>query len=135
MADLKKLTNDHFSFTKLVVGDLERCADFYKEVCGLTELARVNASIAGRAISEIMFHPTADGGSTFVLLSFLDTPKPAAGELILGFVTPDLAAFVARARAAGGTVVQDIVTQPEHGVKVAFVTDIEGHLIEVVEML
>jgi catechol 2,3-dioxygenase-like lactoylglutathione lyase family enzyme len=135
MADLKKLTNDHFSFTKLVVGDLEKCADFYKDVCGLTELARVTAEIEGRAIHEIMFHPTADGASTFVLLTFPDAPKPAGGEVILGFVTPDIEAFVKRTIAAGGRLTQPIASQPQHGVKVAFVRDIEGHLIEVVEML
>ena len=33
------------------------------------------------------------------------------------------------------TVVAPMRTQPEHGVIVAFVSDNEGHLIEVVEML
>lgn len=126
---------DHFGFTKLVVGNLERSASFYKSVCELTEQGRVDATIDGRAISEIMFHATAPGAASFVLLSFFDTPEPGGGEVILGFVTPDVHAFVARARAAGGTVVEDVKSMPEHGVKVAFVKDIEGHLIEVVELL
>jgi hypothetical protein len=54
------------------------------------------------AISEIMFDTTAPGGASVVLLSFLDTPKPSGGEVILGFVTADVHAFVARARTAGG---------------------------------
>jgi catechol 2,3-dioxygenase-like lactoylglutathione lyase family enzyme len=126
---------ENFNFTKLVVGDLEKAAAFYTSVCGLSEQVRIDAEIEGRAMSEILFHPTAPGGGTFVLLAFHDTPKPASGELILGFVTPNLGAFVERARAAGGTVVQDIRFQPEHGVSVAFVRDIEGHLIEVVQVL
>ena len=125
----------HFGFTKLVVQDLERAADFYKEVCGLTELARVQDQIAGREIDEIMFQPTGQGGATFVLLKFLDRQEPAREELILGFQTSDLAALLDRVRAAGGKVVQDIVPMPQHGVKVAFVTDPEGHLLEVVELL
>jgi catechol 2,3-dioxygenase-like lactoylglutathione lyase family enzyme len=126
---------DHFGFTKLVVGDLEKSAAFYKSVCGLTEMARVNAEIEGRPIREIMFNATGQGAATFVLLSYSDTPAPQIGELILGFITKDVVAFVARARGAGGSVVQPPMAQPEHGVKVAFVRDIEGHLIEVVELL
>lgn len=130
-----QINNDHFSFTKLVVKDLEACAVFYKNVCGLTELARVDADIAGRSISEIMFNATGEGGATFVLLRFNDADQDFANEVIVGFVTPDLEAFVQRALAAGGHVVEPIRARPEHGVKVAFVQDVEGHLIEVVQML
>jgi catechol 2,3-dioxygenase-like lactoylglutathione lyase family enzyme len=126
---------DHFGFTKLIVGDLEKSAEFYKSVCELTEQARVDAAIEGRRISEIMFNPTGQGAATFVLLAYPDEPRPKGGEAILGFITEDVHAFVARAKAAGGTIAQDVASQPEHGVKVGFVRDIEGHLIEVVELL
>lgn len=127
--------NTHFGFTKLLVDDIERAADFYKEVCGLSETARVDAIINGRPISEILFAPTGQGAATFVLLKFLDAPKPTNDEVILGFITDDIEAFCARADAAGGRITQPIADNPEHGVKVAFVTDVEGHLIEVVELL
>jgi predicted enzyme related to lactoylglutathione lyase len=129
------MATDHFGFTKLVVGDLEKSAAFYKSVCELTEMARVDAAIEGRPISEIMFNATGQGAATFVLLTYKDAPTPRAGEVILGFITQDVDAFVARARAAGGSVAQEAMRQPEHGVKVAFVRDVEGHLIEVVELL
>jgi predicted enzyme related to lactoylglutathione lyase len=124
----------HFGFTKLLVNDLEGCAAFYSGVCGLRELARVDAEIAGRPIREIMYHPTADGGATFVLLQFLDRPGTGS-EAILGFQTDDLQDFVRRAVAAGGQVADPTTELPEHGVKVAFVRDVEGHLLEVVELL
>lgn len=126
---------DHFGFTKLVVHDLERSAAFYKAVCGITEQGRVDAKIEGRRIREIMFNATAQGGGTFVLLTFPDEPAVPPSEVILGFITKDLKGFIDRVRKAGGTVTQDMASQPEHGVKVAFVRDIEGHLIEVVELL
>lgn len=126
---------NHFSFTKLLVNDLETSAAFYKAVCGLTELGRVDAEIAGRGIREILFNATGEGGATFVLLKFTDTKQVYTDEVIIGFVTDDLQAFVERAVAAGGGVVAPIHEQREHGVKVAFVQDIEGHLLEVVEML
>lgn len=129
------MTAEHFGFTKLVVADLEASARFYSDVFGLKENARVRAEIAGRGIDEIMFHATAPGGSTFVLLRFDDRPSPSADEVILGFISPDVDDVAARATAAGGAVVQQPVAQPEHGVKVGFITDNEGHLIEVVELL
>jgi lactoylglutathione lyase len=124
-----------FGFTKLIVGDLEKSAAFYKSVCGVVEQARVDDVLDGRPISEILFNPATPGGPTFVLFTFHDTPKPFGSEVILGFMTPDLDAFLDRARAAGGTVVEELGSRPELGVKVAVVKDFEGHLIEVVQML
>ena len=95
----------------------------------------MNAAIEGRPISEIMFNPTASGGATFVLLAYTDTATPALSESITLFITPDLAGLLDKARIAGGQIVDEMRDMPEHGVKVAFVRDIEGHLIEVVQLL
>jgi predicted enzyme related to lactoylglutathione lyase len=127
-------SNAHFGFTKLLVQDLERSARFYTEVCGLTELHRVDAQIAGRPISEIMFNPTGPGAAMFVLLKFMDDEGSTGKDVVLGFQTDDVAAFVQRAVAAGGKVVDPVRDNPEHGVKVGFVSDPEGHLIEVVQV-
>jgi len=125
----------HFGFTKLIVQDLEAMATFYKDVAGLVESGRVQSAVGERKIDEILFEATGSGGPTLVLFKFLDRDAPAIEEVILGFITPDLEAFVERTKAAGGAVVTEIETQVEHGVKVAFVTDPEGHLLEVVELL
>jgi predicted enzyme related to lactoylglutathione lyase len=119
----------------LVVADLEASARFYADVFGLNETGRVRAEIAGRGIDEIMLNATAAGGAMLVLLRFDDQSAPSSDEVILGFISPDVDALVARATAAGGAVAQVPAAQPEHGVKVGFVTDNEGHLIEVVELL
>jgi len=129
------MTTNHFGFTKLVVGDLEAAADFYTSVCELTEMARIDSAIEGRPISEIMFNTTGEGAATFVLLTYNGAPAPKAGELILGFITKDIDAFASRVVAAGGRVAEQATPRPQHGVKVAFVRDPEGHLIEVVEPL
>lgn len=125
----------HFGFTKLLVQDLEKSAKFYSEVCGLTELVRVDAAIAGRPISEIMFNPTGEGAAMFVLLKFMDTDDAQGHDVILGFQTDDVVAFVERAVAAGGQIVDPVTDNPDHGVKVGFVRDPEGHLIEVVQVM
>jgi len=126
---------ESFRFTKLLVHDLEAAAAFYKAVAGLSEMARVDAEIGGRKISEIIFNASGQGAATFVLLKFLDAPETDNDEVILGFQTEDVEAFVARAVANGGAVVEKPYDNPAHGVKVGFVTDCEGHLIEVVQLL
>jgi lactoylglutathione lyase len=125
----------HFGFTKLLVHDLEGAAQFYSDVCGLTQLGKVDAAINDRPISEIMFNTTGEGAAMFVLLKFMDEGSIGGQDVILGFQTDDIAAFVQRAVGAGGEVVDSIKDNPQHGVKVAFVKDIEGHLIEVVQVI
>lgn len=125
----------HFGFTKLLVADLEKSARFYSKAFNLTEMVRVDNEIAGRSISEIMYNPTSEGAATFVLLTFNDVQSPSSDEVILGFQTSDLVATLEAVESAGGQIADPIRSMPEHGIKVAFVTDPEGHLIEIVEML
>lgn len=124
----------HFGFTKLVVDDLEKSHAFYTTVCGLVEQFRYESEIGERAISEIGYAPTADGGASFALLKYLNVQAPDRGESILGFTTDDIDAFVARAQSAGGRVTDPVRDMPDLGLRVAFVEDCEGHLIEVVQM-
>jgi len=127
--------SDHFGFTKLLVVDLAKSAAFYSEVLGLKETTRIESEIAGRAIEEILFNPTGEGAATFVLLKFLDAVLPSDSEVILGFITPDIDALTQRAVAAGGSVRREALDYPDLRVKVAFIADIEGHLIEVVQQM
>jgi predicted enzyme related to lactoylglutathione lyase len=126
---------DQFGFTKLVVGDLDKSAAFYSHVFGVKEQYRVHADICGREIDEILFETATPGGATFVLLRYADSPAPSSDEVILGFITEDVDGVCARAMDAGGSVTREARDQPEHGVRVAFVADVEGHLIEVVQPL
>jgi catechol 2,3-dioxygenase-like lactoylglutathione lyase family enzyme len=77
----------HFGFTKLVVGDLDRCAAFYSEVFGLREQNRVHDEIAGRPIDEILFQATAPGGGTFVLLRFADMTSTGSSPTRASYVS------------------------------------------------
>jgi predicted enzyme related to lactoylglutathione lyase len=125
-----------FGFTKLIVHDLEKQAAFYRDVYGLHAVQRVQAEIGSEAIDEIMLStdPKAVYGS-LVLLKLVERPAAQTGELILGFVTDDLPALLDRVRAAGGGVHAPIKELPEHKLRVAFATDPEGHLAEIVQML
>jgi predicted enzyme related to lactoylglutathione lyase len=125
------------SFTKLVVHDLERLAAFYCEAYGLHAVQRLRGErIGDEEIEEIMLaaDPQASFG-TFVLLKYLGRPPAPAGELLLGFVTDDLPALLERVRAAGGGVHAPIREMPGLGLHVAFATDPEGHVAELVQLV
>jgi predicted enzyme related to lactoylglutathione lyase len=124
-------------FTKLVVHDLEKLSAFYCEVYGLHAVKRVRGEhIGDEAVDEIMLaaDPEAAFGS-FVLLKYLGRPPSPTGELLLGFVTDDLPALLDRVRAAGGAVHAPMRELPELGLRVAFATDPEGHVAELVQLV
>lgn len=126
-----------FGFTKLVVHDPEKMAAFYREVYGLHAVKRVRGeSIAGEEIDEIMLStdPAAQWGP-LVLLQYLGRSASPAGELILGFTTDDLPALLERVEQAGGRVHAPIREMPELKLRVAFATDPEGHLAELVQLV
>lgn len=122
-------------FTKLVVENLDTVSQFYKSVCGLVEEGRAEEKIGGRPICELYFRANPPGTGTFTLTKFLDAPRPVCDALILGFVADDVGKFVERVLTAGGALFEAPRSHPEHGVKVAFVRDVEGNLIEVVEII
>jgi predicted enzyme related to lactoylglutathione lyase len=126
-----------FGFTKLVVHDLEKMAAFYHEAYGLHAVRRVRGErIGSEEIDEIMLSadPDAPWGS-LVLLRYLSRGPSPSGELILGFTTDDLPALLDRVRAAGGAVFAPIKELPDLRLRVAFATDPEGHLAELVQIV
>lgn len=120
----------HLAMTKLVVGDLDRAKAFYEAVCGVREVRRIKGAVAGRPITELIMEAQAPGGATLVLFCYHGQPAPAAGECMLVFETDDVDAFVARAEAAGGSVMQAKQALPDFGLDFAFVRDPEGHVLE-----
>ena len=123
-----------YSFTKLVVDDLDASAQYYRDVFGLEDLQRVQASIGGAPIDEIILGKDGGFGGGLILLAFPGAPAPEPGSVILGFTTADLSALVARAVAAGGTVLEDVhVSEAGGDRRIAFVRDLEGNLAELVE--
>lgn len=122
-------------FTKLVVENIDAMSKFYGAVCGFEEEGRADAKIGGHPIREVHFRADPPGSGTFTLTKFLDARRPTTQAVILGFIAPNISQFVERAVKAGGVLVEPVTPDPEHGVKYAFVKDIEGNLIEVVELL
>jgi lactoylglutathione lyase len=133
MIDSRKVTP--LGFTKLLVSDLDKASAFYQAVCGFVEDSRGEDQIGGHPIRELYFRSDPPGTGTFTLTKFLNGPKRSGPGVILGFVTDCIDTFVANAQAAGANVVQAPHSRPEFGVKVAFLNDLEGNLLEVVELL
>lgn len=129
-----KQQDTDFMFTKLQVQNLDAAVSFYTSAVGLVEMNRVEAQIAGRDVSEV-FMPTYSGGPMLILAQFHGTEAPASDELILGLATKDIAAFIARAEQAGRRVVEQARDVPGMAeMKVAFVADPEGHLLQLSQM-
>lgn len=128
-----------FGFAKLIVDDEEKLAAYYGAVYGLEAVERVqgDAGGLGEPFREIMLGP--DGRlspeESLVLFKFVDRAAPRDQESILGFITEDLDALAERICAQGGAAVGPIQSIPDHGVRVLFATDPEGHLSENVEMI
>ena len=123
-----------FTFTKLVVDDLDKMAAFYGEVFELEQITRMRDAIGADEIEEIILGTAgALVPGALILLEYLAKPRPQSGEVILGFTTNDLPKLLDRVRTAGGGVHTDIRNFPDMNVRVAFATDPEGHLIEIVE--
>lgn len=124
------------SFTKLVVDDLDRMADYYCRVFDLHRLGRlkIEKGALGEPIEEIFLgpDPTAKFGS-FVLFKRLERTAPRDVEVIVGFATDDLDGMLARVASAGGALLAPVKDMPELAVRVAMVRDPEGHVSELVE--
>ena len=94
-----------FSFTKLIVDDEEKMATYYHEVYGLNAIQRVQgeSSAAGEPFREIIMGPgdAMSPDESLVMFKFIGRPAPRDQESILGFITEDLDALVARGGAAG----------------------------------
>jgi predicted enzyme related to lactoylglutathione lyase len=126
-----------FVFTKLVVDDLEAMADYYCAVFGLHRGTRdkFEHGVGGEPIDEIAL--TAKPGDEYgalTLLKFINRLAVKEDEAILGFTTTDLSALQARVKRAGGTLLSQVKELPDHGIRVAFARDPEGHLNELVEI-
>ena len=126
--------NVTFTFTKLVVENLDASQKFYEGVFDLSDGIEVVDEIGGRPIREIIYQRP-DGRSALILLTFTDDIPQGRGDVILGVATNDADATTRRVTDYGGAVIDPPRDMDTMGVKirVAIVADNEGHIIEIVE--
>lgn len=127
-----------FMFSKVSVSDMVRSYRFYTEVVGL-KLAHpmLKAPTVNQPEKEFVEFPLNFSGSLadpfFVLIQRRGiVPTPDGARLAInGFKVPNLVEMVARAKAAGSTVVRDPGPKGERGY--ALVTDPDGYIVEFIQ--
>jgi lactoylglutathione lyase len=124
-----------FDFTKILVGDLAAAERFYVGALRFTVVTRLAHGDGERALEEVILLPAgAERTSTqLVIKRYVNRPAPAPGEAILGFHVDDIEATIAAALAYGGSIDHPPVDVPDHALRVAYVKDHEGHLIELLQ--
>jgi len=124
------------SFMKIIVGDVDRVFDFYNRVLGVEQHIRVRTGEGYEELDEIVSKPVGgEGGISLAIKRFVNRPAPVPGELQVGFTVENVDATLAAALEMGGSVLKPAVDMPEHGVRVAFFKDLEGHTVEIVGAL
>lgn len=129
------MTARHLAFAKIVTGDLALLETFYQAAFGMRVTGRVTAGVGDGALEETILAMGEGEGSPLILIRYPNLPVPAAGELVVGLGVEDVAASVEAALSAGGTLVIAPVDATEHGVRLAFVKDPEGHMVELIQPL
>lgn len=124
-----------YAFTKIIVEDLVAMERFYCDTLGMTLRTRIEVDTPGYAIREAVLVVGDPNGTLLNLVQYLDRPCPAPGEAVVGLFVDDMDAFIAAASAAGGTIVTPPTLVPEHQLKVAYVADPEGHMLELLQHL
>ena len=122
--------------TKLMVTDLDAADVFYRDIIGLTPVSR-QLNGEGEWEQEQSFFKTGEeaGAPMLHLCRYANRAAPKAGAAWLGLLVSGLGDMVPAVERSGGKVLMPITVVEGHGVKVAIVTDPEGHLLELLEML
>ena len=125
-----------FSFTKLVVADLERAERFYSEAFGMQALHRVRSEEHAYPLEEaIMALGEGLEQHRLMLVHYLTRPCPPSGAVWTGFVVADIAATLEALTRCGGRLEVAAHANQEHGVLAVLAADPDGHMIEVIQML
>lgn len=125
------------AFFKMIVDDLDRVANFYKDVFGMHELFRMKESITDDMPIEEVLLTSADNENeqklNLMLVKMLDKEAPKDSTLIIGFLVRDIAEVCDSVLKNGGKIIRPASLIKEQGVICAVVSDISNCLIELVQ--
>ena len=125
-----------FAYTKLIVRDAAILESFYCDALGLKHVRRFDDGEGDQALIEIFLSVDPEGGGVeLALMQYLNRSAPAPGAGALAFMVDDVDATVAAAEAAGGAVVTPPRTIEGYNLRVASVSDPEGHMVEFMQFL
>lgn len=120
-----------FAAAKIKVWDIAGLERFYTAALGFTVTARIEDGEGPSQIQEI-FLALPGGAAQFALIKFVNLPMPEPGEALIALTVTDLDAAIASVLAHGGSDLTGPVEVPSHNLRVAIVTDPEGHQIELI---
>jgi len=123
-----------FAFTKIIVADLDAMERFYCDTLGLKVAARIDVNERGWNLKEVVLS-IGDGTTQLNLLQYRDRPAPPLGEAVVGLSVEDMDAVIGTVVDAGGKLVTPPVEIPEHRLKICYVADPEGHLLELLQSI
>jgi Uncharacterized protein conserved in bacteria len=131
------MTAKAFVFTKLEVADIAVAERFYTEALGFEVTARVNETVDGAQMTEIILKTAGarQGAPCLMLTNFAGKTVPGAGAATVGFMVENVDAAVERAVAAGATLDIAPVDAPQYHLRVAFLRDPAGHIVELLQPL
>ena len=122
--------------TKLMVTDLDAAERFYSDIIGLTFVSRQTNGEGEWEQEQSYFKTGEEAGAPMLhLCRYVNRAAPQAGAAWLGLLVSGLSDMVPAVERFGGKVLMPITVVEGHGVRVAIVTDAEGHLLELLEML
>jgi predicted enzyme related to lactoylglutathione lyase len=125
-----------FPYTKIMVNDAASLERFYVDVLGLGHVRRIDEGAGEHAFIEIFLSAgKQQGGAQLVLMQYLNRPAPTPGEALLAFMVDDLHATVAAVQGADGGVTVPAFDIDAHHLRMAYVTDPEGHTLELMQFL
>lgn len=126
-----------FAFTKMIVADLDREVAYYEQVIGLKTVMRMTIGDGEATADEVVLSADGQAGAapSLALMCFRHRPPATPGELVLGFMVDDVDAVAAATERAGGRILHAPHDVPDHGLRVGFVADPEGHELEIVQPL
>jgi predicted enzyme related to lactoylglutathione lyase len=118
-----KMATQSFCFTKIEVKDIAAAETFYSQAIGLDVSVRLEAGEGENLMPNL------------ILVSFPNRSCPPPGEATTGFLVENVDAALERATAAGATIDVPAMDVPEHGLRLAFILDPQGHRIELLQVL
>lgn len=128
------MTATSFAGTKLLVRDAEALERFYADALGFKRVHRLDEGEGDHAFIEIIMALGDQPGVTqLTLMQYLNRPAPMAGEAVIVLTTSDVDASVAAVQAAGGAVTVPVMAVPEYQLRLAYITDPEGHTVELLQ--
>lgn len=126
-----------FAFTKMVVANLEAAEQFYCQTLGLSRVTYIEFGEGLGQLQEVILTVpnAATGAAQLNLIRYPNKPIPAPGETVIGFMVSDVDATVAAMAEAGARITVPVVEMADHHLKLAYLTDLDGHIIEIIQTL